>query len=544
MQRMPFGPGRWLALTSLTLCALGTSRAGRAQEPAPPPTPAFSLGSGVEVLRRGGDLLVRSAFSAEQDVVISLGQGTNRQFDFRQTRLVPRGAELSASVFEGGVGIHYCGDDSAPWNINGTYIGANHGCSGLREVTSPGHGRGLADLGSAWKDEAGSLFYLVKIVDQDKLRFISANLGTDTLWKFNTTVAGKTLTRAEPPLTLPVTACLLAQLTPACRIARQDYRLNGTDPVPEGKPLRGRFLDLVEEYDIINPADLLQDLIAHPGQERDFIASHLRGVIRNRITYRFLPYGATLIRHEAEALQEFQLGYMGFVQNAKLNTGAFARHDYYVPRVLPFVQDGISYDFQARQDFRGKVPKQLHFGPQAKNIADPAALPDRFIQLLGTATDSDPRYQVGFAVGYSMTQGLTVPAERARNVNNALMIYTSSKSYPTAIDAKMANPIPAGTTFASVSYRQYFSADACPNATCAYWHLEGRDLIAYVDFHRPVEREVLRLPMEAAGKPLTVLDKTDSMTVLDRAVSAAGAVTLSVAGTHGYAVLRVAEVGE
>ena len=34
------------------------------------------------------------------------------------------------------------------------------------------------------------------------------------------------------------------------------------------------------------------------------------------------------------------------------------------------------------------------------------------------------------------------------------------------------------------------------------------------------------------------------MTVLDRAVSAAGAVTLSVAGTHGYAVLRVAEVGE
>ena len=54
----------------------------------------------------------------------------------------------------------------------------------------------------------------------------------------------------------------------------------------------------------------------------------------------------------------------------------------------------------------------------------------------------------------------------------------------------------------------------------------------------------LPLPAEAAGKPVTVVDKTDSVTVGDTAVSASGTVTVSVAAGYGFAVLKVAGVAE
>jgi len=519
-----------------------SSSAQTAATPGEAATAAPSLRSGVEVLRNGDVFLVRSAFAADRDVVLSFGKGSNGQVNFQQTRLLNRRVTLSPQEFTQGLVIHSCGDDSTPWNLNGTYIGANHGCSAMREVTCPAHGRTTADLGSEWQDTAGGRFILIRIPAPDRLWFLAANAGTGAIWKFSTTIAGTALTRAAPPAILTIAAQQMQQLRPAVRIARQEYLLNGRDAVSDGAVARGQHLDVVEDYDIINPGDLLQDIVAHPGQERDFAAAHLPGVVRNRITYRFLPYGAVLVRHECEALQEFNLGYMGFIQTAKLNTGAFARHDYYIPRVLPFTQDGIAYDFQGVQDFRGKVLSPLNFGPARKNV-DPERLPDRFVQLLGTESAGRTRYEVGYAIGYSMSRGVTVPAARARSVSNALMIYTSSKSYPSAIDSRLPKPIPAGSVFSCVAYRQYFSPSLCPAATSFYWHAEGDDLMVYADFHGAVEHQALPLPAEAAGKPVVVLDRTDSASVHESTVGADGAVSLSVAGPYGFAVLKVVGAG-
>jgi len=114
--------------------------------------------------------------------------------------------------------------------------------------------------------------------------------------------------------------------------------------------------DIVEEYDIINPASLLEDVIAHPGVQRGFTADHLQAVIRNHIVYRFYPNGANVIHFTAEALQPFNVGYMGFIQSAPLSKGAFTTHEYYIPKTIPFQQDGISYDFRSIQDYSFKLP--------------------------------------------------------------------------------------------------------------------------------------------------------------------------------------------
>lgn len=120
---------------------------------------------GLRVVKRGEYVFVRSAFSSHRDLVVRVGKGSNRQINFLNTRLVPVSAGMDAGAINGGTLIHGNGDDATPWNINGTCIGGNHGCSDTRELPCPNHGMTVADLGSEWVDEAGTKFYLVKVAD-------------------------------------------------------------------------------------------------------------------------------------------------------------------------------------------------------------------------------------------------------------------------------------------------------------------------------------------------------------------------------------------
>ena len=328
--------GRQIPLL-FALCAAGVegAPAGAAEAPAGP------AGTPLRVVRYAENVFIRSAFSPAEDLVVQVAKGRNGQANFMGTRLVPTAAGVSQADLSGGRLIHGNGDDSTPWNLNGTYIGANHGCSAGREITCAGHGKAAADLGSEWEDEKGSRFYLIKIVDKDRLWFLPANQGTGAIWRFNSTVAGAALTNKAKGATLAFTKNEMAQVLPACRMKKQEYLVEGRTPLEEGKPVSCTFFDIAEESEIINPGSLLQDLVTHPGTERPFNAGHLDAVVRDRILYRFYPNGANVITYDSKALQEFNLGYMGFIQSAKLTQGQYETHEYYIPKTLPFTQDQI-----------------------------------------------------------------------------------------------------------------------------------------------------------------------------------------------------------
>jgi len=493
----------------------------------------------VRVVRYCDRLFIRSPFSAQEDLVLRLGKGTNRQVNFTGARLVPASAGMGEKELTTGRLIHANGDDSTPWQINGTYIGANHGCSDVRELTCRAHGRTTADLGRRWRDSAGAVFYLIQVVDADRLWFLAPNTGTGDIWRFRKAIAGSRLTGPARGDALTFTRNRMAQLRPACRIRKQQVLVNGTTPLRDGVPVSGAYLDVVDDYDIINPAALLRDLVAHPGQRRDFTADHLDAVIGNHIVYRFYPNGANVIEHTAKALQPFRLGYMGFLQSAKLHRGRYDTHEYYIPKTRPFTQDRIRYDFRSIQDYTSRVPSPLRFKAANKNIEDATNLPDRFIQFLGRRRHGKIEREVGYALGYSLIHGLSTPGVRARNASSALMLYTSSKSYPVAVDAKMGPVIPAGTEFRCVGYRQYFRPETAGGATCLYWHAEADDTVVYADYHRAVTRGVLTLPAAFTGKTLTIVEKTPSVTLHTRRIVPAQGLVVSVAGSYGTVVLKL-----
>lgn len=501
--------------------------------------PAFAADQ-LRVLKHGDEVFVRTAFSLQEDLLVRVAKGRNGQFNYNSAYLLPAATGMTVPELTAGKLIHGNGDDATPWNLNGTYIGANHGCSDGREITVPGHGLTAADLGSQWQDEAGTTFVVLKIVDADRFWVLSTNQGTGDIWRFITAVKGPTLKRATDGKTLTFTDCKMAQLIPACRLSRQVVLVEGKTPLADDTPVSCASLDLVEDYDVISPAALVQDFLAHPGEARSFTGEGLAAVVRNHIIYRFHPNGSNVILYSATALQDFHLGYMGFIQAAKLTPGGnYDSHLYVIPKTVPFTQDNIAYDFRLGQDYSGKLPSPLLFSAAKGNIADPQNLPERFIQLLGHKTGGGVANEVGFVLGYSLVSGMTVPAERAKNAGQALMLYTSSKTYPTACDSKMARPVKAGTQFECVAYRQYFPPDPAQPGTCFTWHPEGDEIVACADFRQSVDHGTLSVPPAWAGKSLTVVEQTPSVTLHTTGTVPAGGLAISVADGYGYIVFRV-----
>ena len=75
------------------LAPLGSGRANAAPAGVKPGGGEVVPPFAVRVLKAGDEVFIRGCFSAEHDVVTTVGKGSNRQVNFRSGRLVPRDAE-------------------------------------------------------------------------------------------------------------------------------------------------------------------------------------------------------------------------------------------------------------------------------------------------------------------------------------------------------------------------------------------------------------------------------------------------------------------
>src|SRR4051794_4215250 len=92
----------------------------------------------LRVQRLSGLIWIRSTLSPDQDLVALVGKGDNGQVNFNKVFTAAAGGEVANLI--GGMGVNQNEDDSTPWFLNGTFIGANHGCSDSRVITCAKHG--------------------------------------------------------------------------------------------------------------------------------------------------------------------------------------------------------------------------------------------------------------------------------------------------------------------------------------------------------------------------------------------------------------------
>ncbi len=515
----------------------------------------------LRILKSGDTVYIRSRFSGQDDIVTSVGLGSNnRQINIIGTFLIDRTVPMDIDSLPTNRYIHRMGDDAAgAFLINGTgAIGGNHGLSGAIEISSADHGRTPEDLGSEWEDINGRKFYLVRIVSKDKLLFLGKNTPVGDIWKFDNRLRGPSLKSSSrnavitfPDVKIsygakPGGVPYFTQLWPALRIKKQEYLLDGKIPLKEKEAASCEWFDIVEDYDIINPGSVLSDIISHPGQERSFVAGHLDAVLNDYTVYRFFPNGACVVYQKVKALQDFTMQLFLGVMTARLTMKdcGYQAHEYYIPKTLPFSVNDVNYDFLRIQDFAGgknssaQLASTLNFSEKDKNVADPQNPPDRFIQFLGKKEGSRTEREVGFALGYSLIHGMSVPSERVKNTDRFLQIAYTKKTYPSVADTKMGN-VAKGTDLYFVGYRHYFNPGLSGNATCLYWNRQENDTVVYADYHKSVERDTIKLPPELAGKKFEVVEKTPSVTLHSQNRVPEKGINLSVTDGYGYVVLRV-----
>jgi len=512
---------------------LGTAGAGSAIDP-----PGDDE---ILALKTPERLYVRSAFSPQFDLVITLIHGVNDQIDFSRAALVDRKLPLTEATCEAGYIVHGNPDDSAPWKINDTYIGANHGWyGGLMEVPAVGQKFSAVDIGSAWLDEAGTRFYLVKVTENDSVWLMSDNSGTLDKWKFCLAMVGTTLKEESGrSRTLAIAGTKKVQLAPSCRIRSQDNLVEGRTPLVEGQVVRGAFLDINEEYDIINPADVLDAIKKNPGRPTNFVGPERDALITNRIRYRLQPQAASTVRHRSTVHHDVQLEYMGFLQTRALARRKEDGYRYYIPDTLPFQVQGVDYDFQTIQEFTAPPPVPIQIGVAQGNVTSSENLPHRFLQFLEKRPGSVLPCDVGYVAGYSLLEGCSIPATRAANTDIAAFIHTSGKTYPVALGKKMGR-IPAGSTFGCLAYRQYFSPAALsPNATSVYWHQEAETTVLYVDYHHSVDEDIIKLPDSLTGQTVTVIESSPSIKLLSGDTVPKSGLRFSVQEGYGHMALAL-----
>lgn len=493
----------------------------------------------LTVLKAEGTVYIRSHFNDTEDLLITLGLGKNKQVNFTGGFLLDKNAGMDPAALKSARNFHRNGDDACALIINGTAIGGNHGAAVGLELTCENHGRTVEDIGSEWRDEKGRKFYLIKIPDKDKLLFLGENKSEGDIWKFERRIEGSEIKSDSRNSSINFTGKRWGvQMWPSCRIKKQDYLLDGKTPLKEGEPVSCRWLDIVEDYDIIDPSSLLEDFISHPGENRSFVSEHLEAVLNNVYTYRFFPGGANVVYNRIKALKSFNMEqYLG-VMTAQLAKKDYQAHQYYIPKTVPFELNGVKYDFRSMQDFYPSLPEPVYFSGKYKNLSDPLNPPDRFIQFLGKKDGDKITRDVGFALGYSLIHGISVPSERVKNTENFIWIYKTNKTYPASADKKMGI-FPAGNEIYFVGYRQYFDPGAAGNATCLYWNTQEKDIIIYADYHTSVEKDRLKLSPELEGRRFDIIEKTPSLTLHSETRIPAEGLEVSVRDGYGYMVLRV-----
>lgn len=468
---------------------------------------------------------VRSSFNETYDIKIYFNinrtstDTNNPCFNFLNVYLVNKITSIETIV-------HNCPDDITPAQYNGTYIGANHGCSDCRTCTVTGHGKTAEDVGSIWLNTRQ--YTLVGIIDENTLLLLGENTLTYPLWSMAeagigtfTHVSGATHTG-----NIVTSTSTVKQWYSSMIISNKKIIANGKELLTNGSYMFKR-LQICENYDILNVASVLEKLqenvgfnVANPNPNSFTTADK---TARHSIVYTFDKASDCKVSTNFTAYQNLTISYFGFMQQGPL-VGSNVKM--YIPKALP-VMDGAT-----EKDFRTIV--QHNTVGATMNLTseyweNPLLPPDRYIQ-----SSENVVFNGGFLFDYGVGGN-----SRKDLVNNAFFLYTSRKVYPHGIDDKIV--VTAGTNYSSVCFRIYsdvanFNQSGLINQNG--FEYENKYYL-YTDFNIEGYYDI-DIDDKFVGKQITVLEKSSNVTLLSDIANSKILISVSDATPmYGYLVIQV-----
>ena len=501
----------------------------------------------MSVTKSGNKLYIRAKFTSTLDIIqlVVMATGTaftNDTVNVQGARTCDNTLSKTSNVeaWNTGTVLAVQGDSTAPIHYNGTYIGGNHGAFVVKEITATGHGKTVVDVGSEWVDGLPRKWYLMRVVDANKLWFVSENLSVAPAWSFSITLTGSTLTHSASATNtgaITVESSVSTQLWPALQSQTKKIMLDGITEVTDDGTYLCTTLDIVNSYTIPNVAAVLTYVRSLVGgaTQPSFIDSSIAPDVSRCITYRYAENGSCTIIDSVRNYNQLTLGYFGGTQAESLEyTGKQLWQ--YIPRMTPIVGTVKTWDFQSQENISGTFEMLTIGSSKFTDVNNP---PDRMAQIVKTSGVSE----FGLMVGFSPVRSVGLPATRKTLISESCFMSALKKQYLKALNgggsAFTSNILPVNSVYDIVAYRAYWSAETCPEATSFIWFRDGKNIIVIADFHQNVTCSKLPLPAYFSGLDVTVIDKTPTLTLHGSGVLSSDGLLVSVTSGYGYIVLKL-----
>lgn len=376
------------------------------------------------------------------------------------------------------------GDDVAPMHVQNITIGANH-AQPYNIATINAHGKDNTAIGTEWTHTNGTKYYIMRIVDGNQIAFLSENKGTPQNQSFVSIPVG-TITNGSQ--SMKITAVTGSQLYPSVFNVTQKVMQNGVTEITKAQIFDCNFVDVVEEYDIVNTAEVLDNIIARAGQSGDPVFTSTPMIHVENI-YRFLPNLSVVVITNVVSNQTVKLADIMFTQTNLIGVPVTTK--YYVPNSLPVA----GYDFRKPITVKWSMFEPSIYFTSA-NWADADNPVNRVVQL---APD------VGFAIGFLKAAGvgkdLKTYTGRTFELRN-----TSGKVYPHGVDSiAQGDTLTPGKMFTAVMYRCFFDVTQPANRLSMYNCTFNGSEYVFVDYSGTTLDHVI-VNAELDGKTIEVVE--------------------------------------
>lgn len=508
------GSGRFVAADAKTIEKMQDDIAELQEEIGPSELPENDERPRITFYLTASYFAVRASLNDTQDIVIRYDMHANGYYAPKSAFIGTKDESLTTIM--GHTRFHNTGDSIAPvQTANYWFIGGEHGYL-VPRITSTGHDKTSADIGSWWKDTNNHQFQLIEISDNYLTFAPRITVGPDGAgisdYSYGYVMTDLThVSGATHTSTIVVTTNGSVQLRPCTANVTNEFVVNGKKITSDdyNKEIICTELKFIASADILNPATLTH-----------ILPSPMVGTPWFNITQTFLFIGLSCsVRQNFKIYSILPIVYYGATQPLGL-TDYGNYHSYmFTPKVKALTSGGITTDWKLPQDVT--TPNQswggTHFYNSAQYVEDLNNLPDRVIEYYKNPNTN--QYLIGFASGLSLLKSGTVNTKRSQNIGADGPVFHiandgRNKLYFRVITGSgiIGTNLPGNFTLNFNYYQCYY--DPNNGDALTYWYKEGDKYVIYVHAFTAIQSAKIVLPQFLDGKNLSVVEKTDDTELL------------------------------
>lgn len=473
----------------------------------------------IKEIKKSGNLVyIRTDFNTTYDLVrtINLYGSSNGGSLLTSSILIGKSESISAP----GTVFHLINDSIPPFQINTkesgySNLGGNHGTPVL-EPTAPAHGKTSADLGSKWTDGNGWNWYLVEIVNSDKLRFVfePKNVNGFDIIRLGAASPLMHLSGASNTANIIFTigANDIYEFKPCINSAVVKLYIDGKEITADGTYV-GDSVKIVDTHNVVDPTQ--------PNLTAPYSPQYNGTLVNNSIEYTFHPNHVITVDNPADWRKNTSVRNQGLIQPQCLTKGSYSTLMVYAMNLNAMSGNNFKSGFDLTALSTTLIPTSADFTESTKAV-------QQMSQLLFSG--SNPVIGGGF--GYNPLVGLGKQSELLQNSSHFELRGDTKKCYPRGFTRASGTNILRG-----IGYFAYWDATINPKLSADYYVPFGRSDLYFLNIRVAMTKEKVKLAKELQLREFSIVNSSSGINIhtLDSSTSEG----LIISGAIGdWAVLK------